>query len=310
MESSALRRHARRQLGLFTHAQALAAGVGERQIERMVARGHWYEQARFVYRAAIAAPQTFEQRLMALVLSIDGVAYGRSALALYGLGRPPRQPEVLVVRTARNRSRDGIHSTRSLPRNEIATVGGVPTVLPGRAIIDGAATLGYGVVRRVLDDAVVRALVNPVTLRQRVLELDNARRPGCTKVLAALAAQHPEIERARSSWEAAVLRLARRYRLPVPAVDHPVRVGGQRRFLDIAWVDEKVDLEFDGFLEHSGRAAFDDDRARQNALIADGWTVFRATATLLRDAPDQLFASVRAALSAGGHRTRHMGRVS
>jgi very-short-patch-repair endonuclease len=247
---------------------------------------------------------------MALVLSVDGVAYGRSALALYGLSRPPRHPEVVVVRAARNRRREGIHSTRSLLRNEIGTAAGVPAVLPGRAVIDAAATLSFGEVRRIVDAAVVRELVNPVSLRARAVELNNARRPGCAKVLRALAEQHPELERARSSWEAEVLRLARRYGLPAPAVNHPVRVGGQRRLLDAAWVNAQVDLEFDGFLEHSPRAVFDDDRARQNALVSDGWIVFRATSTILRDAPDQLFDAVRDAISARGHRTRHIRRVS
>jgi very-short-patch-repair endonuclease len=118
-----------------------------------------------------------------------------------------------------------------------------------------------------------------------------------------------------AGWEAAVLRLARRYGLPAPVVDHPVRVGGQRRLLDAAWVEAKVDVEFDGFLAHSTRSVFDDDRARQNALIADGWTVFRATSTLLRECPDQLFHAVRDALGAattggGGHRSRPVRRVS
>jgi very-short-patch-repair endonuclease len=309
-DSPALRRHARGQLGLFTQAQAIASGVNERQTKRMVARGHWHEQARFVYRAALAAPPTFEQRLMAVVLSVGGVAYGRSALALYGLIRPPSHPEVLVVRGARNRRRDGIHSTRSLLRNEIVTAAGVPAVLPGRAIIDGAATLRLPEVCRIVDEAVAREIVHPMTLRVRAVELNNAKRPGCAKVLGSLALQHPGLERARSVWEAEVWRLVRRYGLIEPAVNHPVRVGGQRRFLDVAWVEEKVDLEFDGFLARSSRAVFDDDRARQNALVADGWTVFRATSTLLRDAPDQLFSAVRQALVAGGHRRGGIRRVS
>ena len=53
------------------------------------------------------------------------------------------------------------------------------------------------------------------------------------------------------------------------------------RYLDLAWPDAKVAVEFDGFVPHSTRRVFDDDRARQNDLVADGWTVFRITQSML-----------------------------
>jgi very-short-patch-repair endonuclease len=78
---------------------------------------------------------------------------------------------------------------------------------------------------------------------------------------------------------------------PAPAVNLPVRVGGRIRVLDLAWPDRKVGVEFDGFVPHSSRRVFDDDRARQNDLVADGWRIFRLTSTALqRDAPRAIAA--------------------
>jgi very-short-patch-repair endonuclease len=300
---------ARRQHGLFTYHQALAAGISHDAVARHVRSGRWQELEPAVFRALPAGRPTFEQRLMALVLSTGGVAYGRSAVALYGLLDPPRRPEVLVVRAGRNRVRSGLHSTRALPAGELTTVRGVPSTMPGRSVIDACATLSFGACCALVDAAVVRALVRPESLARRAEELRNAKRPGCTKVLRALAEQHPQLERARNEWEALALRLARRFGLPDPVPNHPVHVG-QRRVLDLAWPDALVVLEFDGFAPHMVRDVFDDDRARQNALVAAGWTVFRATSRLLERDPRAVFAPIAAAIAARGHETSQKCEVS
>jgi hypothetical protein len=136
-----LRVDARRQLGCFTHSQARSAGTSEREIERRVEVRAWEEVAPGVYRALPAAPISREQRLMALTLSVDGVAFGRSAAWLYGLLPAPEHPEVLVVRASRNRLRDGLHSTRSLPTAEVARVKGIQATIPARTVIDAAGTV-------------------------------------------------------------------------------------------------------------------------------------------------------------------------
>jgi len=56
-------------------------------------------------------------------------------------------------------------------------------------------------------------------------------------------------------------------------------------------------VELDGRGPHSSRRVFDDDRARQNALVADGWTVFRLTWTALERGPDAALAPIVAALA-------------
>ena len=90
--------------------------------------------------------------------------------------------------------------------------------------------------------------------------------------------------------------------LPPPRVNYRVHVGGRRRYLDLAWPDVKVAVEFDGFVPHSTRRVFDDDRARQNELVAARWTVFRVTKTMLDADPAGAFrpvATVRCAQFTG-----------
>jgi very-short-patch-repair endonuclease len=84
--------------------------------------------------------------------------------------------------------------------------------------------------------------------------------------------------------------------MPRPSVNHRVTVGGRTRYLDFAWPEAKVAVEFDGFVPHSTRRVFDDDRARQNDIVADGWTVFRVTKAMLTNDVDRTFASIAAAV--------------
>ncbi len=95
-----------------------------------------------------------------------------------------------------------------------------------------------------------------------------------------------------------MLRIVRRLGLPSPEVDHPVRVAGRRRYLDLAWPNAKVAVEFDGFVPHSTRRVFDDDRVRQNGLVADGWTVFRVTKSMLDADPAGTFRPIALAVVA------------
>ena len=308
--SKDLRAHARRQLGCFTHGQATAAGIHEREIERRVQRGAWEEVEQGVYRASPAAPATCEQQLIALTLSVDGVAFGRSAAWLYGLVPAPKRPEVLVVRASRNRLRDGLHTTRALPSAEIALVKGIRATIPARTVIDASATLSQRAVVRLVDHAVVRRLVRPASLWRRAIELQNSKRPGCRKVLLALASQHTELVSARNEWEARVLRLVDGTGIPAPVPNHGLVLDGQRRFLDVAWPEHMVVLEFDGFEPHMVRAVFDDDRVRQNALVAAGWTVFRVTSRMLEDDPRGLLASLAATIGPRGHESRQIRRIS
>jgi hypothetical protein len=193
---------------------------------------------------------------------------------------------------------------------ELTVVRGIQTTMPGRAVIDACATLPPNRCCEVVDAAVVRRLVRPQGLARRAEELNNSKRPGCAKVLHALSTQHPQLDRARNEWEALAIRLAREHGLPEPIPNLAVIAGGQRRVLDLAWPYVKVLFEFDGYQPHTVRAVFDDDRVRQNALVADGWLVFRATASTLRRDPRAVFAPIAAAIHRRGHEMSQICEVS
>ena len=195
-----------------------------------------------------------------------------------------------------------MHSTRDLASADVTVVDGIPTTAPARTIIDVVATLVSRERGELVDRAIVTGLV-----RAGRLSLALAR---------ALTRRGAEGVRSCSdSWRAPSPRTRKRSQwvrgsrfgscstgpCPRPRVNHRVRSGGRVRYLDLAWPEFMVAVELDGFVPHSTRACvFDDDRARQNSLVAEGWTVFRLTWTALERDPGAALAPILAALAAHG----------
>jgi len=287
---------AHRQHGAFTLSQAVSSGYSRATVRRRLETRVWQELAPRVYRVALAGEVDWIERTMAATLSVGGAACRRSALALYGLLGPPAEPEVLVVRQARTTARAPQRSTNCLPPVDITVVDGIPATTPVRTLIDVAGRLAPVVFEDLLDSAIVQRLVNVRRLEARARALWAPRRNGCAVVLSLLETRHPELARAANLWEAKVLRVVRDLGLPEPRVNYRVQVGGKRRYIDLAWPDTKVAVEFDGFVPHSTRRVFDDDRVRQNHLVADRWTVFRVTKTMLDTDPLGTFRPIACAI--------------
>lgn len=99
---------------------------------------------------------------------------------------------------------------------------------------------------------------------------------------------------AGSPLESQALAILRAAELPEPVLQHPVRRPcGKVALIDLAYPDERVGIEVDGWAFHTQRVAFDEDRARGNDLALLGWQILHFTATTR---PAHLVATVRRAL--------------
>ncbi len=292
-----LRALARRQHGVFLLGQAVEIGFTRPVIQRRLGRNVWEQVMPRVYRSSPTRAVDWRQVVMGLALVTRGVASGPTAGALYGLVPPPHRPEVIAPRPSRLVLPGAVHTTAALPSDDVTVVDGIPATSPVRTLIDLGGMLPIGRFEDVLDAAIVQRLVTVGRLQTRAQELWAPRRNGCAIVLALLEQRHPELARAANLWEAKVLRVVRSLGVPDPRVNYRVQVGGKRRYLDLAWPAAKVAVEFDGFVPHSTRRVFDDDRARQNDLVADGWTVFRVTKTMLDADPTGTFRPIAAVLA-------------
>lgn len=78
--------------------------------------------------------------------------------------------------------------------------------------------------------------------------------------------------------------------LPKPPLNYPVRIGGQRRVLDLAWPDLGVYAELDSRSFHMAVHTFEADRGRHNLLAGDEWLPFRLTVRALEPDADAALA--------------------
>jgi very-short-patch-repair endonuclease len=100
-----------------------------------------------------------------------------------------------------------------------------------------------------------------------------------------------------SRLEAKVAERLKQSDLPRPESQWEVRDGGRLLArVDFAYPEAKLAIEADGYRFHSGRAAWQRDRVRSNALTSRGWLVLRVTWDDLSRRSDEVAAEIRGGL--------------
>lgn len=178
----------------------------------------------------------------------------RDAACLWGLSKHEEGPVDVSVRgNGGRRRRAGIRLHRSLTLLPVSVTlrSGIPLTTPARTIADlRRAAVSTG------------RLITPRELRRAIRQAN---------VLGLPIDERDQRERDRSDLERDFLRLCRRHSLPPPEVN--VRVG--QHLVDFLWRDRRLVVETDGYAYHSGRVAFEDDRARDLDLRRLGYDVVR-----------------------------------
>ena len=281
-------RLAEKQHGVFSRAQAMECGLSSDTIDRRVSSAAWERLYPGIYRLA-GVRATWKQSLLAACLGwgTGAVISHRAAAALWELpGFSPGTIELIVPRKRERARGHVVHRPLALPRADVTVVDAIPVTTPGRTLVDLAGCVNADVLEEALDDALRRRLVSLACMRWQLRESGGRRGIGVlAKMVCACDGGVPE-----SSLETRLLRALRAAGLPKPAVQY--RIGRYR--VDFAYVDARVAIECDGYRYHSGRRAFDDDRARQNALTAMGWRVLRVTWPQLRDRPEDVIGAILA----------------
>lgn len=268
---------ARRQHGVVTSKQLLETGLSRNAVLERRRAGRLHSLHRGVYAVGHVAPSA-ERRWMAAVLAlgVNAALSHRSAAELWGLlpaGRAPVDVSLPGRNGRRQRSGIRVHRPVSLVAAELTQRRGILVTVPSRTIAD------------------LRSVVTKSELRRAIRQAD---------FLGFDIGSSTTLDRTRSELERRFLRLCRRHRLPVPAVN--TSIGAMT--VDFCWPDRKLIVETDGYIAHRGRQAFEDDRARDLRLKGLGYEVLRLSYRQVSDEPAQVVAILREAFGRGAHSSR------
>jgi hypothetical protein len=279
---------ASRQHGLLTRGQARATGMTDDQVDERIQQGRWVVVRRGVLQI-MGAPLTEEQAVMAACLAAgpSAAASHLTAARLWRLRLPdPEQIEVTTPPGRRVRA-EGVrqHRTASLRRGDVIRLQGIPVTTAARTLVDCSGRVRPAELGRVVDDALRRK-------RVELPDLVRAHRHRHTAGMATVLAERaPGVDPGGSDRERQVARVLVAAGLPPPVPQHRVTAHGRTFFLDLAYPDDRIAIEFDGWDVHGTFEAFHGDRERARLLVAAGWRLVQVTA---RTSPADLVRDVRA----------------
>ena len=204
------------------------------------------------------------------VLDHWGVALShRSAAVLWQLLPPSDGPiDISVPSDGGRRKRHGIriHRCPTLLSASVTSQQGIPVTSPARTIADLRGSVPSWELRRAVRQAEVMGLP---TGAERLTK------------------------HTRSDLELLFLSLCRRHKLPRPEVN--AKIGSIE--VDFLWRERRVIVETDGYRYHRGRAAFENDRARDLKLRELGYEVIRLSDEQVTDDPGRVAKIIRQILA-------------
>jgi very-short-patch-repair endonuclease len=232
--------------------------------------------------------------LMAAVLASGPLAVlsHRSAAALWGL-RGYSGGAIHVTVPYKSTSTKRIHRHFSdVPADERALEQGIPATSVHRTIFDLAAHEDLDAVIAMIKEAEHQRRYDRLSLPDLLQRYRS--KPGSRNIRFALQRLQDEPPgRKRSKLERRLAPFLRRHRLPLPRFNDWILLGHKRYQVDCHWPGTGRIVELDGWESHRTKSAFRDDRARDRALTAAGYTVTRLTWNQLDDEPEQVASDLR-----------------
>jgi hypothetical protein len=267
-------------------------GYSRSTVSRAVAAGWLIPLHRGVYAVGHTALSLHGMGLAAVLTCGPGALLShRSAAWLWGIARqPPSSIEVLAPTRRAPRRPILLHHSRVLLDRDRALRDGIPVTSVARTLLDYAATVPF----RLLEKGIERTEELELFDLRAVDELltRTVGHPGHGRLRKAIELYRPA-PFTRSGLERRFLDLAERAGLPKPLTGHN-ELGHE---LDVYWPRERLVVELDVYETHSGPAAFERDRLRQEDLLLDGIRMTRVTGPRLKREPKTVFNRVRRLLA-------------
>lgn len=290
-------RTASRQHGVFSGAQARAAGFDKHAVARKLAAGEWIQLDYRVFGVPSAAPTWERQMWVALLSRPDAVVGGRAAAYLHGFRGFPKCKPVIVVPGAAN-ARSGIaRVVRSEYFHELETerVRGFPVTSIAETVLALAGEVSRGWLENLVDELTLSGRIEPAGLLPVIERESGRRRRGIVFYRELVEARLPDAPQPDSSYLERILeRLLSKISVPEWTREHAFTLGDRPSRVDVFISAWNVVIEADGRNIHARRAAFEIDRIRDNELATRGIQVVRLTYEMLTKDPDGCMETILA----------------
>lgn len=295
----------RRQHQVITRRQALTGGMTRDMIKhRLRAGGPWQSLLPGVYLTLTGAA-TSEQREMAALLhgGQGSVITGVAALRRQGVNAPAGNVIDVLIPASRRRLSAGfariVRTTR--PPDRVVVISARHYAMPARAVADAARALtGLDEVRALVAAAVQGRHCPPALLAD---ELTRGPVRGAARLRRALAEVADGI---RSAAESGLRELIMRARIQPPMFNARLydAAGAFIAVPDAWWPDAGVAAEVDSREWHLSPEDWQRTMARHAAMTACGILVLHFSPQQIRTRPQEVAATIEAALVTGRARPR------
>jgi very-short-patch-repair endonuclease len=296
------------QWGLFTTAQAIAAGYSELEIKRHLRAEVWTRLRRGIYIETCLLPAGEAERHVvmtrAVLLRVGGGAFASHVTAAAVHGLVLLEPDLSLVHITvpglkSSRTEAGVHYHAAVvPPGRVQNVLGVPVTDIAWTIVDMAreSTFEQGVVTA--EGALWRAQTTSDSLRfvlLHCLDWAGARNAGRVVSFASNGSESPGESLGRIAFE--------QHGLPAP--QQQMRIHDRRGFIarvDYLWLLFRTIGEFDGRSKYEGDATSETlyaEKRREDRLRDAGFEVVRFGWSDVRSQSAALAARVRAAFARG-----------
>ncbi|MGY1630971.1 type IV toxin-antitoxin system AbiEi family antitoxin domain-containing protein [Geodermatophilus sp. SYSU D01186] len=295
--------------GLLRRVDALAGGLSDGELARLVRRGDLERLQRGAFLSAGAAVDRHRAGVVATVAGLrrPGVVSHASAAVLHGL--PLWRVATSRVHLIRRPPAAGSGSARvhlhvaRLPEEQVTLVDGLLVTDPSRTVVDLARTVPFESAVVTADAALAAGAVSVASLRARLAGMGAV--PGVRRAARVLEFADGRSESVGESRSRVLIR-----RLGLPAPDLQVRVhhldGDLIGRSDFGWHEHRILAEFDGRVkygralrpgQHPGDVVFE-EKLREDAMRDAGWEMARWTWADL-DRPPVVGARLRRAFARG-----------
>ena len=271
---------AAKRCGILTWRDLAAARISRPWLDRRLETGELTQLARGIFKIGPQPPTQDEFEMAALMKAGEGAVLSHiTAARRLGLAVPKARIVHLTIPGPRRVSSiPGVEVWRSrdLVPGDVTQRGPFRLTNLARTMIDLAAVLEDGWLRAALDSA-LRQRSSYLHWLYRTIRERGVGHRGVARLRALLDQYQRGSEVPDSALESLAMELAvatgHQPMLHLNVVEDDRRIAE----VDLAWPEVKLCVEVDGWTQHGTRSAFEDDRARDRALVAHGWAVLRYT---------------------------------